>query len=82
MYVCGLKARSDLNRKKMRGDYIQILACINCGSTNLRSGAAIDGVVPGDIPLVYFCNECEHKGAPIIFDSVEDYSRFQKVLNE
>lgn len=55
---------------------MNILACISCGSRNLRSGAAVDGIVPGDVPYVYICNECEHKGAPIIFDTEEEYNKF------
>jgi hypothetical protein len=66
----------------MRGENIKIKACIHCGSQNLRSGAAVDGIVPGDAPFVFFCNDCENKGTPIIFDSEEDYNKFKKALKE
>lgn len=61
---------------------MEIKACIFCGSRNLRSGAAIDGIIPGNIPFVYICNDCENKGAPIIFDTEEEYNKFVKALRE
>jgi hypothetical protein len=59
---------------------MKIEACINCGSRNIRSGTIQDGVLPGytDGLVTYVCNNCNHRGLPVIFDSEEEYSEFVK----
>jgi hypothetical protein len=60
---------------------MKIEACINCGSRDIRSGTISDGVLPGytDGLVTYVCNNCNHRGIPVIFDSEEEYSEFAEV---
>jgi hypothetical protein len=77
-----LPAKKYLKREDV-GDMVRIMsitACINCGSQDIRSGTISDGVLPGytDGLVTYVCNNCNHRGLPIIFDSEEEYEAFLK----
>jgi hypothetical protein len=63
---------------------MKIEACISCGSRNIRSGTISDGVLPGytDGLVTYVCDDCNHRGLPIIFDSIEEYEKFLVALRE
>lgn len=63
---------------------MKIEACISCGSKNIRSGTISDGVLPGytDGLMTYVCDDCNHRGLPIIFDTEEEYNNFLKALRE
>ena len=63
---------------------MKIEACINCGSRNIRFGDISDGVLPGytDALATYVCNDCNHQGIPIVFDSEKEYKKFLKALKE
>ncbi len=63
---------------------MKIEACISCGSRNIRSGTISDGVLPGytDGLVTYVCDDCNHRGLPVIFDSEEEYEKFLLALRE
>lgn len=63
---------------------MKIEACISCGSRKIRSGTISDGVLPGytDGLVTYACDDCNHRGLPIIFDTEEEYEKFKKALKE
>ncbi|UCE36979.1 MAG: hypothetical protein JSW00_16025 [Thermoplasmata archaeon] len=63
---------------------MKIEACISCGSRKIRSGTISDGVLPGytDGLVTYVCDDCNHRGLPIIFDSEEEYEKFLLALKE
>jgi hypothetical protein len=63
---------------------MKIEACINCGSRNIRYGDISDGVLPGytDALATYVCNDCNHQGIPIVFNSEIEYKKFLKALKE
>ncbi|MEE9151760.1 MAG: hypothetical protein V3U20_08025 [Thermoplasmata archaeon] len=63
---------------------MKIEACIFCGSRNIRSGTISDGVLPGytDGLNTYVCDDCNHQGLPIIFDSEQEYDNFVKARRE
>jgi hypothetical protein len=63
---------------------VKIEACISCGSRNIRSGTISDGVLPGytDGLVTYVCDDCNHRGLPLIFDSEEEYEKFLLALKE
>jgi hypothetical protein len=63
---------------------MKIEACISCGSRNIRSGTISDGVLPGytDGLVTYVCDDCNHRGLPLIFDSEEEYEKFLLALRE
>ena len=63
---------------------MKIEACISCGSRNIRSGTISDGVLPGytDGLVAYVCDDCNHRGLPIIFDTEEEYEKFLLALRE
>ncbi len=63
---------------------MKITACIACGSKNIRSGTIGDGVLPGytDGLNMYVCNDCNHRGMPIVFDSDEEYQKFLLAVTE
>jgi hypothetical protein len=60
---------------------MKITACINCGSQDIRSGNIGDGVLPGytDGLVTYVCNNCNHRGLPVIFDTEEEHREFEKI---
>ncbi len=63
---------------------MKIKACIMCASRNIRSGTISDGVLPGytDGLVTYVCDDCNHRGIPIVFDSEEEYEKFLKAKRE
>ena len=63
---------------------MKIEACISCGSRNIRSGTISDGVLPGytDGLVTYVCDDCNHRGLPIIFETEQEYNEFLKALRE
>lgn len=63
---------------------MKIEACISCGSRNIRSGTISDGVLPGytDALAAYVCEDCNHQGIPIVFDSEEEYEKFLEALKK
>ena len=63
---------------------MKIEACISCGSRNIRSGTISDGVLPGytDALATYVCDDCNHQGLPIVFDTEEEYQKFLKAKME
>jgi hypothetical protein len=63
---------------------MKIEACISCGSRNIRSGTISDGVLPGytDGLVTYVCDDCNHRGLPIIFETEEEYEKFLLALRE
>jgi hypothetical protein len=63
---------------------MKIEACISCGSRKIRSGTISDGVLPGytDGLVAYVCDNCNHRGIPMIFETEEEYNEFLKALSE
>ncbi len=63
---------------------MKIEACIRCGSRNIRSGTISDGVLPGytDALATFVCDDCNHQGLPIIFDSEEEYNMFLSAVRD
>ena len=63
---------------------MKIEACISCGSRNIRSGTISDGVLPGytDALATYVCDDCNHQGLPVVFDTEEEYQKFLKAKME
>jgi hypothetical protein len=63
---------------------MKIEACISCGSRNIRSGTISDGVLPGYTNglVTYVCEDCNHRGLPIIFETEEEYEKFLLALRE
>jgi hypothetical protein len=63
---------------------LTIKACISCGSRSIRSGTISDGMLPGytDGLVAYVCDECNHRGIPVIFDSEEEWEKFRKARLE
>lgn len=61
---------------------MKIEACINCGSRNIRYGNIQDGVLPGytDVLGSYVCDDCNHQGIPIVFNSEKEYKKFIEAL--
>jgi hypothetical protein len=63
---------------------MKISACIACGSKNIRSGTISDGVLPGytDGLNTYVCDDCNHRGLPIVFETEEEYQKFLLAVTE
>lgn len=63
---------------------MKISACISCGSRNIRSGTIGDGVLPGytDGLVTYVCDDCNHRGLPIVFETEEEYRKFLLAVTE
>jgi hypothetical protein len=58
---------------------MEIIACPKCGSRRIFQGRMKDGVLTGYTSREV-CRDCGYQGAPIIFDSEEDYIRFIEEL--
>jgi hypothetical protein len=56
---------------------MKIMACSQCGSTNLRQGSLKDGLLLG-LTSKYVCRDCKFQGIPFIFDTKENYINFVK----
>lgn len=63
---------------------MKIEACIFCGSRNIRSGSIQEGMLPGftDGLAAYVCDDCNHRGIPVVFDSEEEYEKFVEALKK
>jgi hypothetical protein len=63
---------------------MKISACISCGSKNIRSGTISDGVLPGytDGLVTYVCDDCNHRGIPVEFETEEEYQKFLAAVTE
>ncbi|MDI6856286.1 MAG: hypothetical protein QMD21_05845 [Candidatus Thermoplasmatota archaeon] len=59
---------------------MKIRACMKCGSTNLRTRAVSEGLIPGDMLSTnkLICNDCGYIGVPIVFDSMEEQKTFSE----
>lgn len=55
---------------------MSITACPNCGSKKIFQGRLKDGVLTGYSDK-YVCRDCGYQGSPLIFDSIEEYNKFQ-----
>ncbi|MFQ6060107.1 MAG: hypothetical protein ACE5KV_02270 [Thermoplasmata archaeon] len=56
----------------------QIVACMNCGGTELNAIFSARGAFVGS----YHCLDCDGTGPAIIFDDLESYEKFKRSLEE
>ncbi len=55
---------------------MNITACPKCGSKKIFQGRLKEGVLTGYTDR-YVCRDCGYQGSPIIFDSIDEYNKFQ-----
>ena len=53
-----------------------ITACPKCGSRKIFQGKLKEGILTGYTPTKYVCRNCGYQGAPLIFDSGDEYKKF------
>ena len=54
---------------------MDITACPKCGSRRIFQGRLKEGVLTGYSDR-YVCRDCGYQGSPIIFDTIDEYSKF------
>ncbi|MEA3458569.1 MAG: hypothetical protein U9R21_07825 [Candidatus Thermoplasmatota archaeon] len=59
---------------------MEIIACPQCGSRNIRQGTIRDGEL-GGYTTRDVCKNCGYIGMPIIFDSEEAYKKFLEAIS-
>lgn len=59
---------------------VKITACPNCGSKDIKMGSLGDGVLFGIGSWKLVCKNCGYQGAPLNFDSVEEYLHYYNQL--
>ncbi|MFO7678216.1 MAG: hypothetical protein R6V50_07545 [Thermoplasmatota archaeon] len=60
---------------------VKITACPNCGSKDIKMGSLGDGVLYGIGSWKQVCKRCGYQGAPLVFDSVEEYKEYYESLH-
>ena len=55
---------------------MSITACPKCGSRKIFQGRLKEGVLTGYTDR-YVCRDCGYQGSPLIFDSIDEYHKFQ-----
>lgn len=55
---------------------MNVTACPKCGSRKIFQGRLKEGVLTGYTDR-YVCRDCGYQGSPIIFDSIDEYNKFQ-----
>ena len=55
---------------------MSLTACPKCGSRKIFQGRLKDGVLTGYTDR-YVCRDCGYQGSPLIFDSIDEYNKFQ-----
>lgn len=55
---------------------VKITACPSCGSTDISMGSLGDGVLFGIGSWKLVCKNCGYQGAPLNFDSIEEYKQY------
>ncbi|MCJ7571354.1 MAG: hypothetical protein MUO82_05715 [Candidatus Thermoplasmatota archaeon] len=55
---------------------MSVTACPKCGSRKIFQGRLKDGVLTGYTDR-YVCRDCGYQGSPLIFDSIDEYNKFQ-----
>lgn len=55
---------------------MEISACSKCGSKNIQMGGIGDGVLFGIDSWDEVCKKRGYQGAPIIFESEDEYAHF------
>ena len=61
---------------------MKIKACPRCGSRQISMGGIGDGVLYGIDSWKEVCRNCNYQGAPILFNSKEEYKKFFSELNK
>lgn len=56
---------------------MKITACPKCGSRKIFQGRLKEGVLTGYTDK-HVCRDCGFQGSPLIFDTIEEYHKFQK----
>ncbi len=57
-------------------DKLSVTACPKCGSRKIFQGRLKEGVLTGYTDR-YVCRDCGYQGSPLIFDSIDEYHKFQ-----
>jgi transcription elongation factor Elf1 len=60
---------------------VKITACPNCGSKDIKMGSLGDGVLYGIGSWKLVCKNCGYQGAPLSFNSVEEYLKYYNKLH-
>ena len=55
---------------------MSVTACPKCGSRKIFQGRLKEGVLTGYSDR-YVCRDCGYQGFPLIFDSLDEYHKFQ-----
>ena len=55
---------------------MNVTACPKCGSRKIFQGRLKEGVLTGYTDR-YVCRDCGYQGSPLIFDSLDEYNKFQ-----
>ena len=61
---------------------MRLRVCPRCGSKNIFAGKMSSGILYGVSSWMEECRDCGYKGAPVIFDSTEEYVSFLKNLRK